>query len=156
MSINVIPDFSIVKATIEDAGLLTAIAFLSKKHWNYPDEWMELWREGLIISPKIIEENDSYKITSNNNTLGFIVISDQDKLAEILHSWIKPTSIGQGLGSLLISHVFKLEKFKGKVFEVTADPNAVPFYKKFGFLEFDKQPSTPTGRVLPIMRMTNG
>lgn len=148
-------DFKIVKATIEDADTLTSIAFLSKKHWNYPNEWMELWRKDLIISPEIIKENDAYKITSNNDIIGFIIISEQVKFTEILHCWITPSYIGQGLGSLLLAHVFELQKFKGKVFEVTADPNAVPFYQKIGSLEFDQQPSMPLGRSLPIMRMTN-
>ena len=106
-------------------------------------------------SPEIIKENDAYKITSNNDIIGFIIISEQVKFTEILHCWITPSYIGQGLGSLLLAHVFELQKFKGKVFEVTADPNAVPFYQKIGSLEFDQQPSMPLGRSLPIMRMTN-
>ena len=54
LNIDLIADFKIVNANIEDASVLTSIAFLSKKYWNYSDKWMELWREDLIISPKII------------------------------------------------------------------------------------------------------
>jgi hypothetical protein len=87
-------DFKIVKTTIEDADILTSIAFLSKKHWNYLDEWMELWGADLIISPKIIQENNTYKITISDNTIGFIVISDHDRFAEISHCWITPAYLG--------------------------------------------------------------
>lgn len=149
------PDIQIVKATIEDAEALTSIVFLSKQHWNYPDEWMDLWREDLHITASIIDENDTYKVISDNSIAGFIVIADQVSLAEILHCWIKPAFIGKGLGSRVLSYVLQLQKFKGKVFEVTADPNAVLFYEKFGFLEIDQYASKPLGRNLPVMRMTN-
>lgn len=155
MSINTVPEIQIVKAAIEDAEKLTSIAYSSKKYWGYPEEWMELWREDLEISPAIIAENDSYKITSNKLTVGFIIVSKQDNCAEILHCWITPSFIGKGLGSRVLSYVFQLEKFKGTVFEVTADPNAVTFYEKFGFLEIGQYASIPLGRTLPIMIMTN-
>jgi len=122
---------SIIKAEGNDADLLTNICFVSKKHWGYSDELMEMWRQDLTISETMVVNNFSFKMMLKSKTVGFIIVSLQDNIAEILHCCIAPAYIGLGFGSKLLSYVFTLNEFKGKSFEVTADPNAIPFYQKF-------------------------
>lgn len=39
-----------------DADQLTKLAFLSKAHWGYPTEWLELWEADLTVTPEMIED----------------------------------------------------------------------------------------------------
>ncbi|MCK1227644.1 hypothetical protein [Streptococcus uberis] len=47
----------IKKANINQAELLSKIAFESKKFWGYSDEFMEKCREDLTVTPNYIENN---------------------------------------------------------------------------------------------------
>ncbi len=146
--------------TIEAAGhrdtlALSQIAFSSKKHWGYPDDWMEMWRPDLTITPDIIKRDEAFKLTLDEEIIGFAVISASDQEFEIEHCWIRPEYIGKGLGSRLINHILALPKYKQQKFKVIADPNSVPFYEKFGFAKIDEVPSKPEGRFLPLLEMTN-
>lgn len=40
----------IVKANNNDADILTEIGFSAKKHWNYPDNYYEIWKDELTIT----------------------------------------------------------------------------------------------------------
>jgi hypothetical protein len=40
----------IVRAKPEDAANLTGIAFAAKRHWGYPENWIESWRD-LLTCP---------------------------------------------------------------------------------------------------------
>ena len=50
-----------------DSELLTEISFAAKKHWNYPDNYYDLWRDELTITKDYIHLGqtkkaiDSYK-----------------------------------------------------------------------------------------------
>jgi hypothetical protein len=35
----------IVRAKPEDAETLTEIAHAAKRHWDYPERWIEAWRD---------------------------------------------------------------------------------------------------------------
>ena len=39
--------YQIIKAYPKDTECLSKIAWQAKSHWNYPKEWMELWRKKL-------------------------------------------------------------------------------------------------------------
>lgn len=38
-------------ATPADAAVLTEIAHAAKRHWGYPERWVQLWRAALTITP---------------------------------------------------------------------------------------------------------
>jgi GNAT superfamily N-acetyltransferase len=40
-----------------DASVLTDISFAAKKHWNYPKEFLERWKDELTITESYIENN---------------------------------------------------------------------------------------------------
>ena len=42
----------ILRAKAEDAAKLTEIAFSAKRHWGYPEQWIENWRHVLTIQPE--------------------------------------------------------------------------------------------------------
>jgi hypothetical protein len=50
----------IERANAQDAEKLTEIAFAAKRHWGYPEEWMESWRDALTIKPEFITKHETH------------------------------------------------------------------------------------------------
>lgn len=144
--------YTISKAKHEDLPALNEISVESKMHWNYPNEWLEKWKDTLTITSQYLEENYVYKI-ENDQILGFCGIEKKEKYFEVAHLWIKPGYIGKGLGKKLLHESLGKVVPKGFEVRVEADPNAEPFYASQGFVTFDKVESYPTGRFLPLMKM---
>ena len=48
------------RATPDEADTLTSIAHAAKRHWNYPEKWIEQWRSDLTITPEFIAKNEVY------------------------------------------------------------------------------------------------
>ncbi len=44
----------ILRANPDDATTVTKIAFAAKRHWEYPERWVDNWREKLTITPEFI------------------------------------------------------------------------------------------------------
>jgi GNAT superfamily N-acetyltransferase len=148
--------YQISIALPEDSVVLSQIASAAKSYWGYPQAWLKLWLPDLTLSPEFIAQHDSWKITREDHPIGFIIISSSASGPfEIEHCWISPEYIGQGLGTRLLSQVLSQSRYQGKPFGVLADPNAVPFYQKFGFVTVKEVPGKPEGRTLPWMEMIN-
>ena len=49
---------SIRRARPEEANELTRIALAAKRHWGYPERWMEIWRPQLTFSIDYFEQNE--------------------------------------------------------------------------------------------------
>lgn len=149
-------NYQITKAKALDSQTLSKIAFEAKSYWAYPAEWLELWRPDLTISRELITQNDTWKIIINGQIIGFtIVVASVEGSFEIEHCWIKPEYIGNGYGGKLLRHALSQPQYAQKHFNVLADPNAVPFYQKFGFKTIKEIPGKPEGRMLPWMEMIN-
>ena len=149
-------DFQIDAAAQADHEILTRIAIESKRHWKYPEEWIFGWLEDLTISPKYIEKNYVFKLSekANGTIIGFCALEwreDTEEL-EVAHLWLKSRFIGKGLGKQLLEYGLKsMEQLPVRTVRVTSDPNALGFYKKFGFKENGFVESTPKGRLLPTL-----
>jgi hypothetical protein len=57
-----------------EAMALTRISFDAKGYWNYPQEYFEIWKNELTISPSYIENNDVYVYESGNALAGYYSI----------------------------------------------------------------------------------
>lgn len=148
--------YQISIALPEDCTALSQIAFAAKSFWGYPEAWLKLWLPDLTVSPEFISRHHSWKITKEDQPIGFTIISSSsDGFFEIEHCWISPDYIGKGLGTKLLTQVLSQSRYQGKRFGVLADPNAVPFYQKIGFATIKEVPGKPKGRVLPWMEMIN-
>ncbi len=42
------------RAVPEDAGKLTEIAIAAKRHWDYPERWIQIWIPQLTFKPEDI------------------------------------------------------------------------------------------------------
>jgi N-acetylglutamate synthase-like GNAT family acetyltransferase len=143
------------KAKIEDAKLLSEIAFESKSFWGYPQEWLDMWKDGLTIKSAYILANELYCLTENEEVLGWFALEfiQDSRNGDLGHFWLRPSKIGKGLGKVLMEKAISLAKeFGFEELVVVSDPNAQRFYEKFGFELFDKLESQPKGRFLPVLK----
>jgi len=150
-------DIKIRRTKPDEAATLTAIAHAAKRHWGYPEEWIERWREDLTINPDFIADNEVFVAIVGDEIAGCCALVVTDSLAEIEHMWIKPEHIGSGVGRALFEHVRdRAADLHLPALELSADPNAEGFYERMGAArigdvraEMDEQT-----RVLPRMRIT--
>ena len=144
---------TILKAVPKDSHRLSDIAWQSKSHWNYPQEWMELWRKGLIITPEMIAQNEVFKLVLDNEKIaGCIVLMTEKDVLWIEHLWILPTYIGHGFGKQLLKRALQQTvKSVHQKIKVVSDINAESFYQKMGFKTVSQYESVPKGRFLPVM-----
>lgn len=152
-------------ARAEDSKDLTKIAFASKRHWNYPEPYYELWKDELTITPEYIANNQVFVATKDGVGAGFLSVvhvSKPFRMGEILieagywldHLFISPAFIGKGIGSQLLVHVRKICRDQGIAeLSIFVDPNAVGFYDKAGAIFVKNVPSSIPGRMLPLYRL---
>lgn len=140
-------------AEIKDIEALNQISLASKRYWNYPEEWIQRWKDDLLISELDLINLVITVVTENNEIKGFCAIREADSYYEVEHLWLRPETIGKGFGkALLLAALGKIVR-KDLPIMVEADPNAEAFYKKQGFVTYDKKESFPKGRYLPLMKM---
>ncbi|MEO7839852.1 MAG: GNAT family N-acetyltransferase [Anaerolineales bacterium] len=138
----------------EEAEILSQIALSAKRHWGYPERWMEIWKSQLTFRPEYFEENESWIAEVNNQPIAFYTLQDQDGNAWIENLWVLPEYIGQGMGRQLFLHALSRARELGyRILQLEADPNAIGFYEKMGMIKIGERHSEVDGqpRILPVM-----
>jgi GNAT superfamily N-acetyltransferase len=145
----------IVRATLEDAVVLTNIAIESKAYWGYTNEQIESWREDLTVTSIMFEESNIFKYVIDHEIAGFYILERANIRISILQFlFISPNHIKKGIGHLLLQHA--IEYCKGgssAILNVLSDPNAESFYAKYGFEVIALRESSIPGRSLPEMEL---
>ena len=142
------------KAATEDADTLTRIAQDAKRHWGYPEHWLEHWQDDLTISPEFISSTDVYVAESEGKALGFYALIIRKDKAELDHLWVLPAHIGTGVGKQLFLHAMQHAARENiSTVEILADPNAEGFYRKQGAHRIGEVVSEIDGepRTLPLL-----
>jgi ribosomal protein S18 acetylase RimI-like enzyme len=140
-------------ADIGEVGELNNISGESKMYWNYPQEWLEMWKDDLELTEKDFLDQKIFKVEVEPGlTVGFCSLKENENEVEIMHFWIKPGYIGKGLGKYLFKESIRYFNIKEKPIIVEADPNAENFYSRLGFKTFAKRKSYFEGRFLPLMK----
>lgn len=142
------------KAATEDSAALTKIANDAKRHWGYPEHWLQHWQDDLTISDDFIASTDVYVAESEGNLLGFYALIMREEKAELDHLWVSPPHIGTGVGKQLFLHAMqRAAKENVSAVEILSDPNAEGFYRKQGAHRIGEVVSEVDGepRVLPLM-----
>ena len=150
-------DVQIRPARPEEADVLTEIAHAAKRHWGYPENWIEHWKADLTITPDFIRENEMYVAVSGEEIVGCCAIVFSDSLTELEHMWIKPEYMGAGVGRALFMHAReRAADLKVPAMELSADPNAEGFYQRMGAKRIGEVKSEIEGkpRVLPRMSVS--
>ena len=144
----------IKKSTSELHVKLTEISFVSKKYWNYSDEWMEIWKDDLTITENFITNNYVYHLENDvNEIVGFYAFVKFDNYIELDSLFVSPEYIGKGFGNLLMTDFLsKVREIDFNYKKLKAEPFAEIFHKKYGFETVELQLSSKIeNRYLPIM-----
>ncbi len=150
-------------AKSNEADVLTGISFASKRYWNYPEEYFEVWRNELTIHSDYIVENDVFVFEDKSTIIGYYSIVELKDTIEIAgitidkgfwleHMFIEPQHIGHGIGTLLFKHLRQRCITRGITkLKILADPNARGFYEKMGCIYMREYPSTIKNRTTPLL-----
>ncbi len=145
----------IVAADVSDAKMLTEIALKSKSYWGYSKADVESWREDLTITSKMFEDWNVYKYLIDSEIAGFYILNRANIRTSFLEFlFVSPKFIGNGIGKELLNHACDYCKTGScAVLNVLSDPNAEPFYAKYGFKVVANIESSIPGRLLPEMEI---
>jgi ribosomal protein S18 acetylase RimI-like enzyme len=123
----------IIRARPEDADALTQIAHAAKRHWGYPERWIEAWRDILTMRPEFIAANIAYCAIEDGRAVGFYVLTTENDGVHLDHLWISPAAMRRGIGRALFEHATAQARNSGfHSIKIEADPNAEGFYKRMG------------------------
>jgi len=123
----------IVRATSDDAAILTEIAFAAKRHWGYPERWIAGWTDILTIEPWLISEQETYAGYVDGEAVGFYSLGRGAARMCLEHLWVLPRAMRRGVGRALFLHaVGRVRALGFEMLEVESDPNAAAFYEHMG------------------------
>jgi GNAT superfamily N-acetyltransferase len=144
------------RATAADVSTLTRIAHAAKRHWGYPEQLIELWKDDLTVLPADVDADLVFCAEREGAMAGFYSVSGIGTAAcEIEHMWVLPEHIGTGLGRALFEHMVRTLREQGvRTLRIASDPNAVGFYERMGARREGDVPATPEGRTLPLLVLT--
>jgi GNAT superfamily N-acetyltransferase len=140
-----------------DSIVITNITIAAKRHWNYPEKWIQHWLSALTISPDYIEENEVWMAVVDDTPAAYYSFKQEDGDLWLDNLFVLPEYMGQGIGRKLFQHALEGSRIRGaSILKIEADPNAQSFYEKMGARkvgeqhhpEMDGQP-----RILPVMEI---
>lgn len=145
----------LIRATSGDAETLTRIAHEAKRHWGYPEAWIERWRDELTIRPDWLWLHPATVAVVDDAAVGFNGLEIEGRTARLSHLWVRPSVMGRGIGRTLFRDAEIAARSHGcaeLVFE--SDPNAEGFYLRMGAARIGEIPASMDGRarVLPVFR----
>ncbi len=143
-----------VRARPGDADALPRITFAAKRHWGYPERWIERWRENLTISPEFIRRIETYAAVVEGKPVGFYALVGERREIELEHLWVLPECMRAGIGRALFDHAIRRAASLGaEVLVIESDPNAEGFYRRMGARHAGEisYPMDGQKRTLPLL-----
>jgi GNAT superfamily N-acetyltransferase len=141
-------------ASGDEAATLTQIALDAKRHWGYPEHWINHWESDLTISPDFVNNNYVYVLENEGEIRGFYALCCNEARAELEHMWVKPKYIGTGLGKVLfLDAMERAAKMNVREVQLSADPNAAGFYERMGTKQIGEADSEVDGQTRKLPRM---
>ncbi|HXQ79823.1 MAG TPA: GNAT family N-acetyltransferase [Opitutaceae bacterium] len=141
----------------EDAPELTRIAFGAKRHWGYPESWIQRWRDVLTVTPEFVRENPTYCAIKGGKMIGFCALRLGGDEATVDHLWVLPAAAGEGVGASLYLRCEERAREAGASrLKVESDPHAEGFYQKMGAVAVGRRPAPMdcAERFLPLLEKT--
>ena len=139
-----------------EAAELTALCLRSKAHWGYDAEFMALSRAALTITPAFIADGRVLVAErEGGRLLGIASVAplEQDRSYDLVHLFIEPGVIGNGVGRRLFEAAANKARQDGaRRLVIQSDPNAAAFYRRLGAKDAGEAPSESVpGRMLPML-----
>ncbi len=150
-------------AEIHEAPYLSEISLQSKKYWQYPDEYYQIWADELHVSPEYIADNVVFVCEGEDAVVGYYSVVEVVEDRQISgidftqgfwldHMFILPQFIGCGIGKEMFIHLYRWCLTNGvNRLNILADPNARGFYEKMGCSYQREYPATIPGRTTPLL-----
>jgi GNAT superfamily N-acetyltransferase len=141
------------RATPSDSERATELARGAKAHWGYPAEWLEEWRDDLVVTAEGIERHATFVASIGNEVVGVCQLQQSEDHTMLEHVWVDPARHRQGIGRALVEHA---RGHARGVIAIVADPNAEEFYARLGARRVGEVPAPMPGapaRVLPLMEL---
>jgi GNAT superfamily N-acetyltransferase len=133
------------------ARRLTEIAFEAKRHWGYPEAWIRLWWDELVVEPQYLREQAAHVAMRAERIVGWIGASPVSGHWGLDHMWVEPAHMGLGVGAALLARVRVDLTARGvRSLAIVSDPNAGGFYERQGALRIGDAASAPAGRRIPV------
>ena len=146
-------DSNIRSASPDDANTLTQIALDAKRHWGYPEHWIQHWQADLTVTPEFIRDNHVYVFEREGEIRGFYALCVNGDKAELEHLWVTPALIGSGIGKeLFLDAMERAATLEVREIEISADPNAAGFYERMGASQVGESDGTMDGQVRKLPR----
>src|SRR4029079_12402076 len=101
-------EITIQRAKPEDHQRLTEIARAAKRHWGYPERWIEIWKDALTITPEFIAGNEVHAAFIENEIAGFFAVIESEGKIILEHMWVSPDQMGAGVGRQLFNNALKV------------------------------------------------
>jgi ribosomal protein S18 acetylase RimI-like enzyme len=146
---------TIEKAIPSDHQILTEITKKSKAFWAYSEEQIESWSEYLTVTPMYIETNSVYKLSVENNIIGYYsFLNEAENTVKLDNLFVLPQFIGRGFGRIMMEHLFfSLSKTNIHKIILHSEPNAEQFYAKLGFVKTGEIETSIKDRYMPLMEL---
>ena len=123
-------------ARTDDADLLSDLAFRSKAHWGYSDDFMAACRRELTVTAEQIDapQFSFFVCVSDGSVAGFHALERiSSAIAELEALFVAPERIGRGFGTALIEHAIETARRMGaSTLVIQGDSNAENFYLAAG------------------------
>jgi GNAT superfamily N-acetyltransferase len=146
----------IMQAIPDQAGALTTITISAKRHWNYPEKWIQIWLPLLTITPENILENETWVAVEGEKCIGYYSLKQDAESLWLDNLWVLPEFMGQGIGKGLFLHALERSRMLGATtLKIEADPNAQNFYEKMGAQKIGDHHTEVEGqpRMLPVLEI---
>ena len=149
---------NVVRALPAQAPALTRIALAGKRHWRYPERWIEIWTPQLTLTAAYVETNPTYVALVAGEPIGFhaLMVDREERCAELDHLWLRPEWIGKGMGRILFAHALATAAELGVgTVRIEAEPLAESFYLRMGARRRGERITAVDGveRVLPLLEV---
>lgn len=141
----------------DEAEALSALKLRSKGHWPYSEAQMAAFARVMVLTPEMLNMPgcEAYVVEVDHMLAGYGCLALLEDGLYIDDLFIDPPFIGRGCGRALAQHLHARAVARGSAqLYVVADPNAVDFYARMGFVSDGEVESDAIGgRMLPRMRL---
>ncbi len=123
------------RAVPSDAPALTTLCRAAKRHWGYPEEWMEAWADTVCVTPNVIRTQQILVVSrpGEGGPVGFFGLRRDGSQWWLEHFWVVPEQIGRGVGRAMFGVALDAARRNGvRALHIKSDPNAEGFYRRMG------------------------
>jgi GNAT superfamily N-acetyltransferase len=141
-------------ATPDQAALLTSLAHAAKRHWGYPESWIEAWSAQLTLSPESIAARPTAVACLGDRVAGFYQLAPLGRSLRLDHLWVHPEFLRQGAGTALFTDACRRGAALGWTeLRIVSDPHATGFYERQGATRMEVEHDRIEGqlRELPVL-----